>query len=288
MKKLAVFVMVAVMAVLACFGLTACGEKPLLGFDIDLAKEVCKELDIKIEFKEIDWDSKETELSSKSIDCVWNGFTYTEDRDNGYYDEERKAQIGGLDFTKMYMVNKQVAVVKKADKANYQTNADFSGKKGCAEASSAGKDVINTVLGGTAAELGKQLDCLFAIKAGTYDYGVVDITLASEYIVNEKGSYNKDLDIVELTGVKEEYYAVAFREGSNMPAVFNGILKKLYANGKAQEIAKKYSLDAALFNGFQDVPEQELPTDGDYKYIKEKGKIVIGYTIFAPMAYFAE
>lgn len=288
MKKLLAILVTAILAVTACLGLTACGNKDLIGFDIDLAKEVCKELNIKVEFKEIDWDSKETELSSKAIDCVWNGFTYTENRDNGYYDEERNAQIGGLDFTEMYMVNKQVAVVKKADKANYNSNTDFSGKKGCAEASSAGKDVINEVIGGTAAELGKQLDCLVAIKAGTYDYGVVDITLASEYIVNEKGAYNKDLDIVELTGVEEEYYAIAFREDSNMPAVFNGILKKLYENGKAQEIAKKYSLDAALFNGFKDVAESELPTDGDYKYVSDKGKIVIGYTIFAPMAYFAE
>ena len=288
MKKILAILITAILAVTATLGLTACGDKELIGFDIDLAKEVCKELNIEVEFKEIDWDSKETELSSKAIDCVWNGFTYTTDRDNGYFDTERNAQIGGLDFTEMYMVNKQVAVVKKSQKANYTSNAAFSGKSGCAEASSAGKDIIADVLGGTAAELGKQLDCLVAINAGTYDYGVVDITLASEYIVNENGAYNKDLDIVELTGVEEEYYAIAFREGSNMPAVFNGILKKLYANGKAQEIAKKYSLDAALFNGFKDVAETALPTDGDYKYITEKGKIIIGYTIFAPMAYFPE
>ena len=86
MKKAATILLTALFAVTAVFGLTACGEKDLIGFDIDLAKEVCKELDIKVEFKEIDWDSKETELSSKAIDCVWNGFTYTEDRDNGYFD----------------------------------------------------------------------------------------------------------------------------------------------------------------------------------------------------------
>lgn len=288
MKKILAILVTAILAVTACLGLTACGDKELLGFDIDLAKEVCKELDIKVEFKEIDWDSKETELSSKAIDCVWNGFTYTQDRDNGYFDKERNAQIGGLDFTEMYMVNKQVAVVKKANVAEFANNQAFSGKSGCAEASSAGKTVINTILGGQAAELGKQLDTLVAVKAGTYDYAVVDLSLASEYIVNEKGAYNKELSVVEINGVEEEYYAIAFREGSNMPAVFNGILKKLYANGKAQEIAKKYSLDAALFNGFKDVVEAELPTDGDYKYIKDKGTIVIGYTIFAPMAYFAE
>ena len=288
MKKLFALLITAILAVTACLGLTACG-KELIGFDIELAKEVAKELNIKVEFKEIDWDSKETELSSKAIDCVWNGFTYTEDRDNGYFDEERNAQIGGLDFTEMYMVNKQVAVVKKANVANYTDNNSFSGKSGCAEASSAGKTVITTVLGGQAAELGKQLDTLVAVKAGTYDYAVVDLSLASEYIVNEKGTYNKDLAVVEIMGVEEEFYAIAFREGSNLPAVFNSVLKKLYENGKAQEIAKKYSLDAALYNGFTNAETlATMPTDGDYKYVADKGTIIIGYTIFAPMAYFAE
>lgn len=287
MKKIITLILTVLIALTTCFGLTAC-SKQLKGFDIDLAKEVCEELGLKVEFKEIDWDVKETELSTNKIDCVWNGFTYTEDRDNGYFDEDRNQQIGGLDFTNFYMENKQVAVVKKANVAEYTSNASFAGKKGCAEASSAGESVIKDVLNCTAAQLGKQLDVFTEVKAGTSDFGVVDLTMASEYIASATGAYNDSLAIVELENVDVEYYAIAFREGSNMPAVFNYVLAKLYANGKAQEIARNYSLDANLYNGFAEVDTTNftLPTDGDYKTIKDKGTIVIGYTIFAPMAFY--
>ena len=52
----------------------------LVGFDIDLAKAVCKELGVEAEFKPIDWNSKEAELKSKKIDCIWNGMSATPDR----------------------------------------------------------------------------------------------------------------------------------------------------------------------------------------------------------------
>ena len=106
----------------------------------------------------LNWDLKETLLNTEDVDLVWNGFTYTEDRDNGYYDEDRGQQIGGLDFTEFYMENKQVAVVRKSEVANYTSNASFAGKIGCAEASSAGAKVISNILGQTANELPKQID----------------------------------------------------------------------------------------------------------------------------------
>lgn len=290
MKKLITSLVAIMLAIVACFSMTACAPKELKGFDIDLAKEVGKMLGVDVEFKEIDWDMKEMELSTKAIDVVWNGFTYTEDRDNGYFDEERNQQIGGLDFTEFYMENRQVAVVKKANVANFTSNASFAGKSGCAEASSAGQSVIEDILNLESAQLGKQLDVFTGVKAGTYDFGVVDASMASEYIVSEKGAYNKDLAVVEIEGVEKEYYAIAFREGSNLTAVFNKILKDLYANGTAQKVAKEYALDGVLFNGFADVDTTDFayPTDGDYKAVKDAGKIVIGYTIFAPMAYIPE
>ena len=70
----------------------------IVGFDIDMAKAVSKEIGIPIEFKPIDWASKETELESGRIDCIWNGFTMTPER--------QKA----LAFTKPYMDNVQVYV----------------------------------------------------------------------------------------------------------------------------------------------------------------------------------
>ena len=287
MKKILAIVLVLVLTVSCIAVFTACSDKKLIGFDTELAEAVAKELGVEIKFVEIDWDAKETMLEAGSIDVVWNGFTYTEDRDNGYYDDERKAQIGGLDFTEFYMENKQVAVVKKANASQYTSNASFAGKTGCAEASSAGETVVKTDLATSCAQLGKQLDVFTAVSAGTYDFGVIDLTMASEYIASEKGAYKDTLAIVELSDVEVEYYAVGVKEGSNLRDALNYAMAKCFANGTAKTLAEKYSLSANLYNGFAN-KTYTLPTDGATKALLDKGTITVGYTIFAPMNYFEE
>lgn len=294
MKKILISI-IAVMLMFACIGsFAACDNAPsekLIGFDTELAEALAKELGLKIKFVEIDWDSKEAMLESGALDLVWNGFTYTVERDNGYIDPERdNKQIGGLDFSNYYMENKQVAVIDKAGENLYTSNASFAGKKGCAEASSAGEKVVNEVLGVECAQLQKQLDVFTGVASGTYDFGVIDLTMASEYILAENAAYKNTLAVVELQDVEVEYYAVACREGSNMKGVLNYALAKLFKNNTAEDLAKKYNLSGNLYNGFADVDVDNytLPTDGDFAKIKNNGTIVVGYTIFAPMNYMAE
>ncbi|MBP5404902.1 MAG: transporter substrate-binding domain-containing protein [Clostridia bacterium] len=286
MKKSIIAIILVLAVIVSCVAVFAgCSNKKLVGFDTELAEAVASELGLKVKFVEIDWDSKETMLESGAIDVVWNGFTYTEARDNGYIDPDRdNKQIGGLDFTEFYMENKQVAVVKKANAAFYASNASFAGKKGCAEASSAGQSVIEDVLGVECSQLGKQLDVFTAVTAGTYDFGVIDLTMASEYISSAKGAYKDSLAIVSLEDVEVEYYAVAVKEKSNLRDALNYALKKCFDNGTAKNLAEKYSLDSNLYNGF--TKDYTLPTDGATAAIQKKGKITIGYTIFAPMNYF--
>ena len=81
------------------------------GFDTELATAVCEKLGVEPEFVEINWDTKETELAAKSIDCIWNGLTLTDDR------EENMA------CTKPYVKNAQVVVVK--DGTEYTSTADL-------------------------------------------------------------------------------------------------------------------------------------------------------------------
>ncbi len=286
MKKRIIACLLVLVLVVSCVAVFASckNDKKLVGFDTELAEAVASELGVKAKFVEIDWDSKETMLEAGTIDVVWNGFTYTEARDNGYYDEERKAQIGGLDFTEYYMENKQVAVVKKNKKVTYEGNASFQGKSGCAEASSAGETVVKETLGCSCAQLGKQLDVFTGVTAGNYDFGVIDLTMASEYVASENGAYHDTLAIVELEGVEVEYYAVAVKEGSNLREALNYALKKTYENNTAQTLAEKYFLSENLYEGF--TGDYTLPTTGATKAIQDKGTIVIGYTIFAPMNYF--
>lgn len=290
MKKLFTKIVTLVLSLACLFTATACNQpqEVFVGFDTDLAKAVGDVLGLEIKFEEINWDLKESLLNNEDVDLVWNGFTYTEDRDNGYYDAEREQQIGGLDFTNFYMENKQVAVVKKENASQYTSNASFAGKIGCAEASSAGAKVITEILGATANELPKQIETFTAVKAGTCDYAVIDSSMASVYVQSSDGAYNKDLAVVQIEGVEKEYYAVGCKEGSNLVEVINYAIAKLYKNGKAQEIANRYGLGGVLFDGFSgiDVDNYKLPTDGQYKKCVDSGKLVVGYTLFAPMNYF--
>src|SRR5574344_740159 len=86
----------------------------IVGYDIDLAKEVAKRLGVNFKAQPIDWDAKEMELETGKIDCIWNGFTITEERKNA------------LSFTKAYLNNDQVLVVR-AD-SGIKTLADMKGK----------------------------------------------------------------------------------------------------------------------------------------------------------------
>ena len=79
----------------------------LTGFETDFATAVCDELKLKPKFQEIDWDSKEIELKTKSIDCIWNGLTITPERQEN------------MDISIPYMENKQVMVCNKDKVAQF-------------------------------------------------------------------------------------------------------------------------------------------------------------------------
>jgi len=89
-------------------------KNEIVGFDIDLAKEVAKRLGMQVSFKPIDWSAKEAELNGKRIDVLWNGLTIT---------EERKANIL---FTTPYLENHQIIVV--TDKSPIKAKAELAGK----------------------------------------------------------------------------------------------------------------------------------------------------------------
>ena len=98
----------------------------LTGFDIELAKAVAAYLGLTVEFKEINWDSKEAELNGKNIDCIWNGMTITAERQ-----EQMEVSIP-------YMYNKQVAVIRKSNVDIYRSTADMGNAIIGAEKGSAG------------------------------------------------------------------------------------------------------------------------------------------------------
>lgn len=264
-----------------------CG-KTLVGFDIELAQAVADKIGVELKCEEINWDTKEAELQNHSIDMAWNGFTYTDERDEGYIDENGN-EIGGLDFSAFYMENKQVAVVKKENAEKYSTlDAMKDASSFVAESGSAGFTTIEEVFESTPTGVVRQINVFTEVTAGTSEIGVIDAVMAGYYITSESGAYHDSLAVVEIEGVEEEYYAIGFREGSNLPAAFNNILAGLVKDGTVNRIAEKYGLqDVIITDGFGTYDANYVyPTDGDYQELIDNGEMILGYTIFAPMAYF--
>jgi len=202
----------------------------LVGFDTEMAEAACAELGVKAKFVIIDWDSKELELESKNIDCIWNMM--------GVNDERKEY----ADFTAAYMVNGQVAVVQQANADKYPDEealkaADLvcvfeEGSTGNMLATELFADAKLTPVAG-------QTDAMLEVKAGTADFAVVDFLTASSMIANSDYS---DLMVVKDLILDTEYDAVAFRKGSDAVAKMDEVLKKLFDNGTAMDIAAKYNL----------------------------------------------
>ena len=200
------------------------------GFDTELATAVCEKLGVEPEFVEINWDTKIVELDAKSIDCIWNGMTLTDDIQ------------ANTACTKAYAKNAQ-GVVMKAD-ADYSSTADLVGKTVVAEASSAGESAINDDESLSQADYvskSVQTDCLMEVAAGTADAAVLDLTLASAMIGD--GTDYADLAIKDELNAEE--YGVAFRKGSDAADAVNAAFDELKADGTMQALADKYSLALA-------------------------------------------
>ena len=200
------------------------------GFDTELATAVCAKLGVEPEFVEINWDTKVVELDAKSIDCIWNGMTLTDDI------------TANTACTKAYAKNAQV-VVMKAD-ADYSSTADLVGKTIVAEAGSAGESAISEDESLSQADYvskSVQTDCLMEVAAGTADAAVLDLTLATAMI--GEGTDYANLAIKDELNAEE--YGVAFRKGSDTADAVNAAFDELKADGTMQALADKYSLTLA-------------------------------------------
>ena len=186
--------------------------------------------DAKIAASDINWDTKIVELDAKSIDCIWNGMTLTDDI------------MANTACTKAYAKNAQV-VVMKAD-ADYSSTADLVGKTIVAEAGSAGESAISEDESLSQADYvskSVQTDCLMEVAAGTADAAVLDLTLATAMI--GEGTDYANLAIKDELNAEE--YGAAFRKGSDAADAVNAAFDELKDDGTMQALADKYSLTLA-------------------------------------------
>ena len=200
-----------------------------IGFDADMAKGFAEKLGVEVEFVEIDWDNKILELDAKTVVCIWNGMTLT--------DEVKSA----MDCSNAYCNNAQVVIVPADKAADYQTVESLEGLAFAAEAGSAGEAEV-TALGLDCTPVKAQSDALMEVAAGTSDAAVIDSLMAAA-MVGEGTGY---ADLTYTVGLNSEEYGVGFRKGSDLVAELNAYFVESYAAGTMQECATTYGVDAAL------------------------------------------
>ena len=218
----------------------------LVGFDTDLAKAVFEDLGYKVIFKEINWENKYIDLNAGTIDCIWNGFTSSGVDEDAQGVEHNRRDL--VDFSYNYMKNYQAVIVKASEKDNYTDLAtSFAGKKGYAEAGSAGEEYAENAQGAVIQTAATQMSAITQVKSESADFAVVDYLLANSII--GKGDFS-DLAFVPALNSEIEYYGIGFKKGSELTAKVNAELEKFAGNGKLAEIAAKYGLDNAVIKDF--------------------------------------
>ena len=196
-----------------------------IGFDADLARKVAEALGVEVEFSVIDWNNKLMELEGRTVDCLWNGMTITDEI------------TGGASATNPYATNAQVVVLKSGIAGDYQTVESLAELNFAVEAGSAGEAAAQEA-GLTCVSVSDQATALMEVNSGTSDACIVDLLMAGA-MIGEGTSYPDLTYTVRLT---EEDYGVGCRKGSDLTDFINEQLKVLYDDGTIAALAEQYGI----------------------------------------------
>ena len=202
-----------------------------IGFDADLAKAFAQSLGVEAEFVEIDWDNKLLELNGKSIDCVWNGMTLTDE------------VTSSMECSNAYCNNAQVVVLPVDMAEKYQTVESLSDLSFAVESGSAGEATAKE-LGLNFTPVSNQASALMEVAAGTSSAAIIDSLMAGA-MVGEGTSYDK---LTYTLPLSDEKYGVGFRKGSDLAAALNDFFAASKEDGSMQTLAETYGVQAALVN----------------------------------------
>ncbi|MGN0378782.1 MAG: transporter substrate-binding domain-containing protein [Butyrivibrio sp.] len=148
------------------------------------------------------------------------------------------------------------------------------------EAGSAGEEIAKEK-GYKINSVGAQADALMEVEAGTSDAAIIDMLMAGA-MIGEGTSYADLKQTAELT---TEEYGIGCRKGSDLASFINSILAKKYADGTMTKLAEQYKIRGSLVIEQRECEYTASESDSDVEYIKNKGKLVVGMTLFAPMDY---
>lgn len=209
-----------------------------VGFDIDLAQEVCDRLGWELVKQPIDWDSKDMELSSGTIDCIWNGFTMSEERVDKYT------------WSTPYVDNSQVFVVAKD--SGITTKEDLAGKAVAVQADSSALEALSDGEGLEVAKTFKELTqvaeyntAFLNLEAGAVDAVAMDIGVANYQIASRDKEY-----VILEEPLAKEVYAIGFLLGeTELRDTVQAQLDAMAEDGTFMKIATKWGLEDSVTLG---------------------------------------
>ncbi|MBN7773087.1 amino acid ABC transporter substrate-binding protein [Clostridium aminobutyricum] len=211
----------------------------LVGFDIDLANAVGEKLGVKIAFQPIDWDAKEMELTSKRIDCIWNGMSATEERQKN------------MALTKKYL-NNRIVIFAKDDSVKINSVEDLAKYNIGTQADSSALEVMQAneaydSFADKVSEYKTYDEAIMDMNAGRIDCIVVDEVLG-EY---KNSKMDKKMVLSDYT-FGDDYYAIGCRQGENDVAdKINEAIEQLIEDGTATEISNKwFGRDIVILEGY--------------------------------------
>ena len=206
----------------------------LVGFDIDVAKEVCKRLEIELELQPIDWNNKTAEMSNGNVDCLWNGFSWTEERDQEF------------NLSTPYMKNNQIILVK-AD-SSYDGLASLAGKTIGVQADSSAESALNSDENADfknslaqVVQIDDYAKAVLEIQNGTIDAIAIDEVVARFYLKNNPGAYKVLQEAGKDATLAVEDYVIGFRKGEDaLKEKVEGTLKEMADDGTLTKISEQW------------------------------------------------
>ena len=201
------------------------------GFDLELAEELCKRRGWTLKKQPINWDNKDAEIDSGTIDCIWNGMTYT-------------GREAAYTWSKPY-VNNSIVIAVLAD-SDIPTTADLAGKVVIVQSDSSAETALKSdelaALAGTFADLQRNPSyntCFTDMKSGAVDAVAVDIGVARYQMRN-----NPDAFRILEEPISTEQYAIAFKLGNEaLRDQVQETYDEMLADGTVMKIAEKYADD---------------------------------------------
>ncbi|MBP0963667.1 MAG: amino acid ABC transporter substrate-binding protein [Oscillospiraceae bacterium] len=198
----------------------------IVGFDIDLAKEVASRMGVELVVQPISWDSKEMELNSGNIDCIWNGMSINDDRKEA------------MNLSEAYLRNDMVFVV--LDSSAYNSQADLAGKKVAVQNGSSAQEILEgSEFNGQAGEIigyDDNVTAFMDLDANGVDAVFLDSVVANYFITSKSKPYRILSDVLY-----EEEYAIGFRKNDQaLRDEVQKILSEMKADGKVGEISTKW------------------------------------------------